>query len=68
VEKAREGFSKAELVKRIADGVAHPGKADPAGPEPMLTMPAWKDALKPDEIEAVADYVLSLAPPSKEDW
>lgn len=68
VEKAREGFSRDELVKRIADGVAHPVKADPAGPEPLLKMPAWKNALTPDEIAAVADYVLSLAPPSKEDW
>lgn len=68
VAKAREGFSRAELVKRIADGVAHPGKADPAGPEPLLTMPAWKAVLKPGELEAVADYVLSLAPPSKQDW
>jgi len=68
VEKAREGFSKAELVKRISDGVAHPQKADPAGAEPMLRMPAWKEALTPAEIDAVADYLLSLAPPSKEDW
>ncbi|TBR25533.1 c-type cytochrome [bacterium] len=68
VEKAREGFSREELVKRISDGVAHPVKADPAGPEPLLKMPPWKEALKADEIEAVADYVLSLAPASKEDW
>lgn len=68
VEKAREGFSKAELVKRISDGVAHPVKADPAGPEPMLKMPAWKEALTPEEIAAVSDYLLSLAPASKEDW
>lgn len=68
VEKAAQGFSREELVKRISDGVAHPVKADPAGAEPMLRMPAWKEVLSPDEIEAVADYVLSLAPPSKEDW
>ena len=68
VAKAREGFTREELIKRIADGVAHPVKADPAGPEPLLKMPSWKEALKPSEIEAVADYVLSLAPPSKEDW
>ena len=68
VEKAAQGFSRDELIRRIADGVAHPVKADPAGPEPLLKMPAWKAALKTDEIAAVADYVLSLAPPSKEDW
>ena len=68
ISKAAEGFSRAELIKRIADGVAHPQKADPAGPEPMLAMPAWKEVLKPDEIEAIADYVLSLAPPARQEW
>lgn len=68
VERAKEGFSRAELIRRIADGVRHPTKADPAGPEPMLWMPAWKETLKPDEIEAVADFLLSLAPPAHETW
>ena len=68
VERAKEGFSRSELIKRIADGVRYPTKADPKGAEPMLTMPAWKDALKPDEIEAVADYLISLKTAPSEDW
>ena len=68
VDKAGQGFSRDELVRRISDGVAHPVKADPSGPEPMLTMPAWKAVLKPDEVEAVADYLLSLTPESQEQW
>lgn len=68
VDKVAQGFSREELVKRISDGVAHPVKADPSGPEPLLKMPAWGRALRPDEVEAVADYLLSLAPASHEEW
>ena len=59
---AADGFTKMELARRIADGVRHPIKNDPAGPEPMLHMPAWKEVLTPEQIVAVADYVLSLKP------
>lgn len=68
VERAKEGFTRAELIARIANGVRNPVKADSKGPEPMLFMPAWKEVLKPDEIEAVADYVLSLGPAGHGDW
>ena len=68
LERAKEGFTRAELVKRIADGVRYPVKADPQGAEPMLYMPAWKEALKPDEIEAVADYLIALKTAPSEDW
>jgi len=61
--KAADGFTKAELEKRIADGVARPVKLDLKGPAPMLHMPAWKEKLSPEDISAVADYVLSLRPP-----
>lgn len=68
LKNAAEGFTRAELVARIADGRV-PAKADPAGPEPMLAMPRWADALDPEEIAAVADYVLSLKPAgSGEAW
>ncbi|MBI3299793.1 MAG: cytochrome c [Elusimicrobia bacterium] len=57
-----EGYSKDELVKKISDGVRHPGKADAAGADPLLYMPAWGEKLKKDELEAVADYLISLKP------
>lgn len=62
LERASEGFTKKELVDRIAKGVRHPVKADPEGPEPLLHMPAWEEVLSRGEIEAVADYLLSLKP------
>lgn len=52
-------YTKDELLKKIARGVK-PEKADPAGPEPLVFMPPWGEALKPDDIAAVADYLLSL--------
>lgn len=62
-------YTKAELVAKIARG-SKPAKADPSGPEPLVFMPPWGQKLSPDEIDAVADYVLSLgrADPSKSDW
>lgn len=62
VNLVADGFSKDELIKKISEGVRHPGKADAAGPEPLLYMPAWEQKLKKDEVEAVADYLLSLKP------
>lgn len=57
-----DGFSKDELVKKVMEGVAHPAKADAAGAEPYLHMPAWQQKLNKEEIEAVAAYLLSLKP------
>lgn len=56
-----DGYSKEELKARIRNGVK-PEKADPRGPEPMLYMPAWGEILKDDEIDALADYLISLRP------
>lgn len=69
VNKVSEGFSRQELIEKIAKGVAKSGKADPAGPDPLLYMPRWERKLKKDEIEAAADYLLSLgAASSGEEW
>lgn len=57
-----DGFSKEELVKKVMEGVAHPAKADAAGAEPLLHMPSWQQKLNKEEVEAVADYLLSLKP------
>lgn len=68
LRRVREGFSRAELIARIAKG-AVPLPADPAAPAPRLGMPAWGEVLTPGEIEAVADYLLSLAPEAAaDDW
>jgi mono/diheme cytochrome c family protein len=58
-----EGFTREELIAKIRRG-SKPEKEDPRGPEPLVSMPAWQGAIKDSEIEAVADYLLSLGPPS----
>lgn len=65
-----DGFSKDELVKKILEGVAHPASADPAQPAPLLAMPSWEKVLNKEEVEAVADYLMSLKPKgaSDGDW
>lgn len=62
LKNVADGFTRDELVKKITNGVAHPGKADPGGPDPLLYMPEWGQKLKADEVEAVADYLISLKP------
>jgi mono/diheme cytochrome c family protein len=54
-------YKKDELARKIKNGVT-PEKADPAGPEPLVFMPKWGDALSDDEIAAVVDYLFSLKP------
>ena len=70
LEAVADGFSPDELLKKISDGVAHPGKSDPAGADPLLYMPKWSDKLSAEEIKAVAAYLISLKPKaaSKDDW
>jgi mono/diheme cytochrome c family protein len=62
--KVSEGYNKAELVKKIRLGVPRPEKADPKGPEPLVSMPAWGGVLDETELDAVASYLLSLTPAS----
>ncbi len=64
--KVFETYTKAELVRKIAKGSV-PAKADPSGPDPLVRMPPWGQTLTPDEIDAVADYVLSLGKSAPQD-
>jgi len=65
---AAQGYTAAELTRKISEG-ARPEKADPSGQAPMVAMPAWGQLLTPAEIDALAGYVLSLAPKDrKEDF
>ena len=57
-----DGFNKEEVVKKILEGVRHPVKADPAGPEPLLYMPKWEAKLSRGEAESLAEYLFSLKP------
>lgn len=59
---AADGFSKEELVEKLSKGVPQSAKADPAGPDPLLRMPAWGEKLTKDELDALAEYLISLKP------
>ncbi|PIR15912.1 MAG: hypothetical protein COV48_11755, partial [Elusimicrobia bacterium CG11_big_fil_rev_8_21_14_0_20_64_6] len=62
-----EGFTKAELIAKIREGVAQSQKADASGPAPLIRMPAWDNTLDDGELDAVAAYLLSLMSPKDED-
>lgn len=62
VSKVKDGFSKAELVAKLRMGVPRSQKADERGPEPMIRMPAWGEILDDAELDALAEYLFSLAP------
>lgn len=56
-------YTAEELKRKIENGV--PGSAivkfNPEGPTPPLYMPAWKDKIKPKEMDALVAYLLSIA-------
>lgn len=65
-----DGFSKDELETKIRVGVPKPAKEDPSGPDPMISMPAWGQLLGDDDLDALADYLVSLKPKTSaaSDW
>lgn len=63
-------FTKSELKAKINHGVSKSAKEDPLGSDPLVSMPAWKDVLTNDDIEAVAEYLMAIKPSEalKTDW
>lgn len=61
-----DGYTLDELKTRIRSG-RKPEPQDPGQPPPKVLMPAWGGVLKEAEIEDVAKYLMSLAPPRKAD-
>jgi mono/diheme cytochrome c family protein len=59
--KVSEGYNKAELHNKIKLGVFSLPN-DPSAPKPKVYMPKWGDQLKPDEIDALVEYLFSLKP------
>ena len=57
--KVFEGYTKDELKAKIRGGVT-PDAADPSQPAPMINMPKWGEVLSDDEIDSVAEYLISL--------
>ena len=58
-----ESYTKAELAKKILDGVPTVPKADPNGPTPPLMMPPYHGLIGQEELDSLVNYLLSLAPP-----
>ncbi len=56
-----EGFTKEELKQTIRNG-RYPAKADSSGLSPPLWMPAWKEKLSEEEMDALVEYLMSLHP------
>ena len=59
LDSVSQTFTKEELKNKVRLG-ARPQKADPAGPEPLVAMPAWKALLTEDELGDVVEYLFTL--------
>jgi mono/diheme cytochrome c family protein len=59
--KTISNYTRDELRKKIEYGVPVVAKDNPKGPTPPLYMPAWKDKISPPEMEALMDYLYSIA-------
>jgi cytochrome c551/c552 len=59
-------YTRDELRKKLDIGVPVVNKENPNGPTPPLYMPAWKDKISPPEMEALMDYLFSIAEKQEE--
>jgi mono/diheme cytochrome c family protein len=60
-----EGFTRAELRKKILDGFPTVGKKDPNGPRPPYRMPGWAGQMSNAEVGDLVEYLWSLYPKSE---
>jgi mono/diheme cytochrome c family protein len=63
----KEGYTPAELRRKILDGAPGIGKGDPKGPTPPYRMPGWAGQMTAGEVTDLVQYLLSLYPKSAED-
>jgi len=64
VIRVAEGYTKAELVRLVKNGIARIGREDPSGPTPPYRMPGWGDRLTDAQAGDLVDYLIGLAPES----
>lgn len=60
-----EGYTRGELRRKILDGLATIGKADPKGPRPPYRMPGWVGQMTDAETAALVEFLFSLYPKSE---
>jgi mono/diheme cytochrome c family protein len=61
-----EGYTQAELRRKVLDGVASVGKADAKGARPPFRMPGWRGQMTTRELDDLVSYLLSLEPGSSD--
>jgi mono/diheme cytochrome c family protein len=59
-------YTRDELRKKLQNGVPVVAKDNPNGPTPPLYMPAWKDRMSREEMDALMDYLFSIAEKQEE--
>ncbi len=59
---AKEGFTRAELRKKVLDGLATVGKKDANGPRPPFRMPGWRGVMSDTEVSDLVEFLFSLYP------
>ncbi len=57
-----DSYTKPELIAKIQNGVPVEPKLNPAGPDPPLHMPAFKELINDQQMQALAAYLFSLKP------
>src|SRR3989344_4090222 len=57
-----EAFTFQDLKDKIRKG-AHPARVEEKDPEPPLDMPSWEKALSEEDLENLAQYLLSIKSP-----
>lgn len=60
-----EGYTRGELRRKILDGLATIGKADPKGPRPPYRMPGWAEQMTDAETADLVEFLFSLYPKSE---
>src|SRR3972149_3172899 len=64
-----EGYTQDELKQQILKGLKDIPQKDSLGRTPPYRMPSWKGAISDQELELLADYLMSLMPKGeKEEW
>lgn len=58
-----ETYTKADLAKKILDGVPEVPRANPNGPRPPLAMPPYRGVIGVQEMDELVGYLFSLRPP-----
>jgi len=59
-------YTRDELRKKLQFGVPIVAKDNPKGATPPLFMPPWKDRMSSDEMDALMDYLFSIAEKQEE--